>query len=160
MISSPVAHIMRSILGGAVQLEEIAGRLTPLKELRDGQPYAALRALRPLLFLDDAPLSTLVQRVAAAAAAGRLRREDVLHALVQRAGLYTATPFLCSDPPSPARAQALALYSAAIDSDGPAAAVARVRSELEKAVGPGRGETAGPGAEGTELLKSILALTS
>ena len=143
----------------AAQLEEVAGRLAPLKEVGGGQPYAALRALRPLLFVDDSPLGTLAQRLAAAAAAGRLRREDLLHALVQRAGPYLASPFLCAHPPSPARAQALEAYSGAIDAEGGAAAVARVRADLERALE--RPEAAGgPAGEGRALLKSILELAA
>ncbi len=137
------------------QLEEVAGRLAPLKELGGGGAYAALRALRPLLFVDDAPLATLPQRLADAAAAGRLRREDVLHALVQRAGPHLSPPYLCADPPSPARAQVLEAYSASIDSDGGSAAVAGVKAHLEHALAQ-----PGPAGEGRELLRGILALAA
>jgi hypothetical protein len=78
---------------------------------------------------------------------------------VQRAGPYLSSPFLCAHPPSPARAVALDAYSAAIDSDGSAAAVAKVKAELE--LGLERSEGAGgPAGEGRALLRSILALTA
>ncbi len=138
------------------QLEEVAGRLAPLKDVGGGGAYLALRALRPLLFLDDAPLATLPQRLAHAAAAGRLRREDVLHALVQRAGPHISPPYLCADPPSPARAQVLEAYSAAIDADGGGGAVAGVRAHLERVLA----QQPGPSGEARELLRAILALAA
>ncbi|EKX33134.1 oligomeric Golgi complex subunit 5 [Guillardia theta CCMP2712] len=109
--------------------EERIGQHVNLQLL--GQHYHTLRALRPLMFVDDEPLESLPGRLTQARGADSLSKHDFLHHMMQRAP--APLPPLFSEPPGPSRKRAIMGYLEELDREGERKAAERVTRLLKEA---------------------------
>lgn len=129
-LMSPLNEVSKMYLvQDMTTLEGLLGRLSNLKDL--GEAFGALRALRPLLFVDDEPFDTLASRLAQVQGAGLVPHQDVVHHLMQRAPA-SVPPFFAA-PASPQRRREITDYLSACSSQGFTACASRVQGVLDGA---------------------------